>query len=1723
MIRLNRPYPLILLIIAIVASQSAYSQSEATAEYNVKFTGNWTLSSTPGGVVGSAHFTTIAGGKHNSSVSFWEPGGTATSGLEGLAELGSTGGFLNEINASSHTDASFTSGVSFGGTGTSTFTLTVKKTHPLITLATMIGPSPDWFVGLHGYSLLDTNSNWVSSVAVNLYPYDAGTEDGTEFTLSNPATSPRGVITSLRGVGKFSNEPMATISFTRRNVPPPPPAPSITSIQRPSNTSERTNADSVTWIVTFSEAVQHVSTNDFVVNGATATVTSVSLVSGSTTQYRLVVSGGNLANFNGVISLGLSSSQNITNSAEVGLSTTLPSNADGYTIDNNAPSVSSVLPTRAEASPFTVTITFNEDLQLNSFTDASDVSSDDAAVSTPTGSRSNYQVSVTPNDPLKSSTISLTIPAGAGSDLAGNLSSAHETSIEYQPDEAPIRPVVNSVSAITPDGSYHAGETIEIGVSFSESVTVTGEPTLTLRFDDITRSANYDRGSHSSTLVFSYALVAGDATSDLGYTSSQALSLAGGSIIGSGGQPADITLPSPGTRGSLRQNSDIETSGREVDTTPPIVNDVSAITVDGLYHIGDTIEIGVTFTQTVTVTGTPTLDLQFEGATRSAPYDRGSDSRILVFSYSLVSGDASSDLGYVSAQALNLADGSIIGMAGQSADVTLPSPGANGSLRQNSDIKTSGRQDTMPSFDNTDIDDQILMMNQLVEAISLPSAMGGDAPLRYALAPTLPPGLQFDTTTRSISGTPIEVFDMTTYTWSVTDADGDVVRLSFTIMVLPRLPLQFPSSASIADQVLLQNDAIETVELPAVRGGDGALTYSLTPELPTGLTLDLEARQITGTPTAVLNMTDFTWKVTDEGNATVSLTFSMTVLQDFQPEFDVTSGSIDHTFTQDSPIKPFLLPRAISGNGQLNHELVTELPMGLVLDMDSFEISGTPTEPQSRRSFHWMATDEDGDSSAFTFYVTVLEDLMPSFPSDTSLLEREFITDSAIEPFTLPSATSGNGLLNYDLTPMLPDGLELDENSYEISGTPVEPLQRTQFTWSVQDQDGDANSLSFYLAVILDTQPSFSEQVPDKVFIVGTPIDSFTLPVATGGNGDLSYELMPDLPSGLSLDASTNLISGTPTVETSTASYSWTVTDVDRDSVSLSFTILVHPAAPEVTDTIPIVGLLVGGGTETVNARTVIEGKVDSWQVDVADSNVVTASVSTTGMVMLTPRIEGQTNVTLNAMNVTDSVQITFSVRVITDAVENEQIDAALAFSTGAVLSSAMSVFKKRSNLHEASNGDGGSSLRLTSRSGFGKDRTHVHSDNQTDLLTDLKAFDVPSAVLKSNNAFGSEFVPLNFTHTATKWSLWGAVDLQNYSSDSTNNRIDGSLSSLYLGADFSINQNTFAGFAIASHEGSTDYEFTSADADGNGEIDSSFTGIYPYLQAGDGHRFSMFLVGGFGSGNAEIDRRHANGSESGSDADLSLFAGGFDYVVIRRASLDVAIVGDAGVATVTTEGDVGVLANRELTSSRSSIGGSVSFNHQVEGGSLVTAADVRLAAGADDDTSRTGFELGANLNYVGEHLDFMLDGRTSTRSGDTDAQKSSLSARFRYKASADGSGLTIAVTPRWHEGSALVFDNHFGAPNQVSALATIDSDPLRSVEGEIGYGIWMNNETTLFRPSLRWQRLDAYENVLTLGTNWNIGRDTKSQSVFRIDVFRNSKHQGKPIFGLIGRVEKRI
>ena len=88
-------------------------------------------------------------------------------------------------------------------------------------------------------------------------------------------------------------------------------------------------------------------------------------------------------------------------------------------------------------------------------------------------------------------------------------------------------------------------------MTFSEAVTVTGTPQLTLNDGAV---VNYGSGSGTSTLTFNYTVAAGQNTADLDYASTAA-ALNGGIIQDTAGNAAVLTLPATGRTRWRRRTS----------------------------------------------------------------------------------------------------------------------------------------------------------------------------------------------------------------------------------------------------------------------------------------------------------------------------------------------------------------------------------------------------------------------------------------------------------------------------------------------------------------------------------------------------------------------------------------------------------------------------------------------------------------------------------------------------------------------------------------------------------------------------------------------------------------------------------------------------------------------------------------------------------------------------------------------------------------------------------------------------------------------------------------------------------------------------------------------------------------------------------------------------------------------------------------------------------------
>ena len=205
-----------------------------TVKYKLTFQGLWDDLVSPSGVPGGAHFTTLIGGVHSDDVSFVTAGGTATAGVESMAETGGISGLRREVQAAidavdslgdpEPTALSVVSGRLGGGADASATidALEFTSQFPRLTVASMIAPTPDWFVGVSGLSMLDSAGHWLRSSAVNLYPWDAGSEDDVAhnggFSLGGANTVPKEPIRSLQGSGPFTIAPIASLALTLESV-----------------------------------------------------------------------------------------------------------------------------------------------------------------------------------------------------------------------------------------------------------------------------------------------------------------------------------------------------------------------------------------------------------------------------------------------------------------------------------------------------------------------------------------------------------------------------------------------------------------------------------------------------------------------------------------------------------------------------------------------------------------------------------------------------------------------------------------------------------------------------------------------------------------------------------------------------------------------------------------------------------------------------------------------------------------------------------------------------------------------------------------------------------------------------------------------------------------------------------------------------------------------------------------------------------------------------------------------------------------------------------------------------------------------------------------------------------------------------------------------------------------------------------------------------------------
>ncbi len=191
-----------------------------TAQYQLTFESTWSAATHPQDFPSGPHFSGLIGGTHNRNVDFWKVGSLSSVGIKNMAELGSKTALTNEVNAAISADDAgsvISGGGIFPSPGSVSVNFTATQAFGLVTITSMLAPSPDWFVGLNSLVLFKHN-RWADEIVVVVEPFDAGTDSGASYASANTDTNPAEAITQIVGfpfLNGAEQAPLGTFTITR--------------------------------------------------------------------------------------------------------------------------------------------------------------------------------------------------------------------------------------------------------------------------------------------------------------------------------------------------------------------------------------------------------------------------------------------------------------------------------------------------------------------------------------------------------------------------------------------------------------------------------------------------------------------------------------------------------------------------------------------------------------------------------------------------------------------------------------------------------------------------------------------------------------------------------------------------------------------------------------------------------------------------------------------------------------------------------------------------------------------------------------------------------------------------------------------------------------------------------------------------------------------------------------------------------------------------------------------------------------------------------------------------------------------------------------------------------------------------------------------------------------------------------------------------------------------
>ena len=231
--------------------------------------------------------------------------------------------------------------------------------------------------------------------------------------------------------------------------------------------------------------------------------------------------------------------------------------------------------------------------------------------------------------------------------------------------------------------------------------------------------------------------------------------------------------------------------------------------------------------------------------------------------------------------------------------------------------------------------------------------------------------------------------------------------------------------------------------------------YSISPDLPAGLSLNFTSGEISGTPTALSTNTTYTITVTQFSGGANTTTITI-VVNDEVPTIAYSPNDLDltnNTVSSDLPLSP-----TITGSGEITSwEINATLPAGLTFETSNGTIWGTPTELWTQTAYTVWANNTGGSAVAY-LNITVVDQVPSSVsysPADLTLTNNTASSDLPLSP----TITGSGEITSWEINASLPSGLTFETSNGTIWGTPTELWTQTAYTVWANNTGGSSRRL----------------------------------------------------------------------------------------------------------------------------------------------------------------------------------------------------------------------------------------------------------------------------------------------------------------------------------------------------------------------------------------------------------------------------------------------------------------------------------------------------------------------------------------------------------------------------------------------------------------------------------------------------------------------------------------